>query len=191
MDITCHIENHIGQISYGWKEKSATELPQVVAIENEPWKGITTYSSLGQSSHVLRLPSDKNIRQEFMFGDAGSLSAEFVSSLILWMCESVIISHKAVSRGQTIRLPSEMVKSVPFDALYCTIPVAYKEALATFRKSDPATVFVWLIPISAVEAEFIDRNGWSAFETLLEENHSNLFDISRAAVIDPLDALEQ
>lgn len=183
MDIAKHIEDHLGPISWGWKEKSASDLPQVVAVKNEPWDGVTTFSSLGLSSHVLHLPSNKDVRQEFIFGDTGQLSTEFVTSLILWMCECALESQTAVSRGQTIRLPGEMTKSASFKALYCAIPVVYEDALATFAKSDPATVFVWLVPIKGPEADYVESNGWDKFEELLEERDPDLFDTARASIV--------
>ncbi len=42
---------------------------------------------------------------------------------------------------------------------------------------------VWLIPITAREAEFIKLEGWSRFEDILVEKNPDFGDLNRASVV--------
>jgi hypothetical protein len=40
----------------------------------------------------------------------------------------------------------------------------------------------WLVPITASEAEFVRRVGWSRFEVEMEQQKPDLFDFARRAI---------
>ena len=68
------------------------------------------------------------------------------------------------------------------EAMYAASPVVYPDGFAVFERSEPPTVFVWLIPIDAEEAELIDSHGWSWFEDQLEAQQPDLFDLRRPRI---------
>ena len=63
------------------------------------------------------------------------------------------------------------------------MPVLYDDDFATYGGTEPPTVFVWLIPILAVEAEFVNDRGWSRFEDVLEEMNPDFGDLERRPVV--------
>jgi len=60
----------------------------------------------------------------------------------------------------------------------------FDSGLATMADSNPATVFVWLIPITGQEAEFVKSTGWSKFEDILERSSPDFWDLDRESVIE-------
>ena len=44
-------------------------------------------------------------------------------------------------------------------------------------------VLVWLVPITAAEAHYVNDRTWEAFEDLLEEVNPDLRDLGRASVV--------
>jgi hypothetical protein len=68
--------------------------------------------------------------------------------------------------------------------LYVGIPFFLNEEARTLQSSSPPTVFAWLVPITQVEASYIEKNSWSAFEDKLEElgEEMDLFDLGRSSV---------
>jgi hypothetical protein len=64
------------------------------------------------------------------------------------------------------------------------VPVCFPESFATCSTDElGAVVFIWLIPITASEADFAHRVGWERFEELLESKNPDLFDLFRPGVV--------
>lgn len=183
MNIIEHAENFLGKISQGWKEKSSSDGLKVVCFKNAPFEAIDTFMTAGLSRHELRISEEKKVRQELIFPISGAGLSEIVVSLMLLICELILIEHDAVLRGRVIRLPWDEAKKLGFDAVYCAIPVFMDDEFATFFGTQPPTVIVWVIPIYKSEADYVDVNGWSKFEDLLEEVDVDLFSLGRKPII--------
>ena len=59
----------------------------------------------------------------------------------------------------------------------------FEEALATFTGTTPATVVVWLIPLTAQDAAMVKSSGWERFEELLETTPVDFWNLDRASVL--------
>lgn len=69
-------------------------------------------------------------------------------------------------------------------ALYASNPVYLPEAFAACQHEKLGTIlFIWLIPITEHEAHFVKREGWGAFETLLEARDPDLSDFFRDSIV--------
>lgn len=64
---------------------------------------------------------------------------------------------QALLRGSVCAGSSE-VPGVP-RLFYATIPVFLRDGFRTWQGSDPPTVFVWLVPITSAEHQYIERRG--------------------------------
>lgn len=183
MNIIEHAEKFLGKISQGWKEKPSSDGLQVVCFKDAPFEAVDTFMTAGLSHHELRISDEKKVRQELIFPISGTGLSEMIASLLLFICELILRDHAAVLRGQVILLPIDVAEKLGFDAVYCAIPVFMDDEFATFGESQPPTVIVWMIPIYKSEAAYVDANGWSKFEDLLEEKSPNLFSLGRESII--------
>jgi hypothetical protein len=183
MSIIEHAEKFLGKVSHGWKEKLSSDDLQIVCFCDKPFESVDTFLMVGLSHHELKIGDEKKVRQELALPISGAGMAEMIVSLLLFICELILRNHSALLRGQVVRLPADAAEKLGFEALYCAIPVFVEDGFATFRCSQPPTVIVWTIPIYASEASYIDQNGWSKFEDLLEEENPDLFSFGREPVI--------
>lgn len=183
MNIIEHAEQFLGKISQGWKEEPSSDGLQVVCFEGAPFETVDTFMTTGLSRHELRISDEKKVRQELILPISGTDLSEMIVSLLLFVCELILRDHDAVLRGQVIRLPMDAAQKLGFDAVYCSIPVFMDDEFSTFGESQPPTVIVWMIPIYKGEADYVDANGWSKFEDLLEEKDPDLFSLERESII--------
>lgn len=183
MNIIKHAERFLGNISQGWKENPSSDGLQVVCFEDAPVENVDTFMTVGLSRHELRMFDEKKVRQELVLPVSDVGLSEMLVSLLLFICELILKNHDAVLSGQVIRLPMDAAEKLGFDAVYCTIPVFMDDDFATFKELQTPTVIVWVVPIYKSEADYVDANGWSTFEALLEEKDPNLFTLGRDPII--------
>lgn len=183
MNIIEHAELFLGKVSQGWKERLAFSGLQVVCFKNNPFESVDTFLTVGLSYHELEVSNVKKVRQELLFHLSSTGKAEIVVLFLLFICDLILKDHRALLRGQVIRFPTDMAQKLGFDAVYCAIPVFLEDDFATFNGSQPPTVIVWTIPIYTSEADYVDLNGWSKFEDLLEERSTDLFSFGRKPII--------
>jgi len=65
------------------------------------------------------------------------------------------------------------------DAIYATNPTPFDEGFAVFKGTEPPTLFVLLVPIAASEATLIAEKGWDWFESALESQNPDIWDLNR------------
>lgn len=183
MNVIKHAEKFLGKISRGWKDDTSSDGLQVVCFKDAPFETVDTFMTAGLSRHELTISDEKTVRQELIFPMSATGLSDMVVSLLLFICELILKDHYAVLRGQVIRLPMSATERLGFDAVYCAIPVFMDDEFATFGESQPPTVIVWMIPIYKSEADYVDENGWSKFEELLEEKDPDLFFFGRKPII--------
>lgn len=183
-DIVKHLERFLGPIENGWKDNDQqfSEI-QIISFKNTPFESTYSFATLGVSNHVLNLSTSKRVRQELLFASYDLDFENNIVSLLFSVSESIVQSHKALFRGQVVKIPPEAVQIFGFDGLYCSIPVFYDEDFYTYNESEPPTVFVMLIPIYNAEINYINVNGWEKFEDLMEEKDPDLFSFNRTSLI--------
>lgn len=176
-ELPSHLERALGSIGKGWSDKSATHGVQVVAFDDAPVDGVTTYATMGLSRYSLSQSSGNNIRQELLTSaEAGQDPAKIVN-LLLGIAEHLIDERQALARGQVTTPQREDGTGVSF---YCTNPSPFDETTLTAEKFDPDVVFVYLIALLDSEVELIRKQGWQWFEEQLEAQDPNIWDLSRA-----------
>jgi hypothetical protein len=179
-----HIETHLGRIEQGWSTNESDNI-QILKIRNKPTLGVSIYSTLGLSNHILQMPKRRRVRQELICICRESFNSSGLVSFLYTLGESVLNSHTALLRGQVIGPNQPIMNETTMSAVYSAIPVVLDEAFATYRLSSPPTVFVWLIPLYAEEAIYIGTNGWDAFENLLVKEDPDLYDLKRQQLVLP------
>lgn len=183
MTIIEHAEKYLGEITRGWKDEDSEGNLQIVSFQDRPGESATTFLSLGLSDHVLDISDTKSVRHELVFSIYSMAISTMVVSFLFSLCEAISNRGKAVLRGEVIPLSSEIAKRIGFEAVYCAIPVFFDDGFATYGESSPSTVIVWALPIYQREVDYIEKNGWEAFEDLLEEKDPDLCALDRTPII--------
>ncbi len=183
-----HIATFLGKPEDSWhletdslRASTRADL-QVVKISNQPVKGVAAYATLGLSHAVLRMPGNRTTRQELVFAAYERFPAPEIASFLLTFGATVLSLGEALLRGDMIGPQNPLIPGVAANAVYCTMPVPFDARLATYDASDPATVFVWIVPATGDEAEFALRNGWGKFEELLERREPDLWNLDRPSI---------
>jgi len=178
-----HIATFLGSIENAWHIETEAHELQVVKTPNHPARGVSAYATLGMSNTVLRMPGSRTVRQELVFAAHERFSAPDIAAFLLAFGASILSLGEALLRGDMIGPQNPLIPGVSATSVYCTAPVPFDERLATYDGSDPPTVFVWILPATSDEAEFVMRNGWSKFEELLESREPDLWDLNRPSVV--------
>lgn len=174
--LTHHLETHLGRIVRGWGDDGDI---QVVMFSNEPEPGVNTYCTLGLSSTPLPMADGRGVRQEFLVSVFDTYDGEQVASLLLTFADYVRQQRRALLRGDVVGPSAPVVPGTQARALYAAIPVFFPDQFATFHGSEPPTVFVWLIPQPANEAEYVKRVGWERYEDRLEAEGVDFWSLDR------------
>lgn len=182
--LIAHLESFLGPIAGGWaRDANRQRLPcQVVWFEEAPDRGLMTYATLGLSRHALQ-SSTKTIRQELLLSVRRSFGSTQLVGVISTVAEMLLARHQPLLRGDVLPPAGPIVSGSTLSALYAAIPVLLPDAFAVFEGSEPPTVFVWLVPVTAVEADLIGSHGWSWFEDQLVEQQPDLFDLGRPGIL--------
>lgn len=183
MTLIKHLENHLGEISGGWKDRNLEYPIQVVSFENHPFEDINTYVTLGLSDHILPMVDGKVIRQELVCTAYRNFAGEKVASFLATFAESIVSSHKALLRGEVVGPSGPVILGSPLNSIFSAIPMIFEDSFGVFEQTTPQTIFSWIIPIHEEEANYVRGNGWSKFEDLLERQNPELWDLSRASIL--------
>lgn len=178
-ELVRHIETTVGRIDSGWMPEASGTGIVVARIHDQPDEGTSTFVTLGLSRHLLVMTSGREVRQEFIFAARDRFESQQIASFLQTLAESVGQSHHALLRGDVVGPSDPLIPGIRLNAGYAAIPVLHDPRLRTFDRTDPATVFVWIVPIHGEEADFVRRNGWETFEERLEEAEIDLCDLER------------
>jgi hypothetical protein len=182
-NILPHLEKHLGKMASGLLVKQAGEpLPiQVAKFERQPIGDSTTFTTLGLSNVPLQQPDGSEIRQELLFSlrNAEPVSADIAKLLVL-VATDVLESKKALLRGQVLGPLGPLIGNCNKEALYVTYPVYFPVEFHTYTISHPQISVIWVVPITAAEANYVKRFGWSSFEDQLSGQDPDLLDLGRS-----------
>jgi len=181
-----HLEANFGRIESGWySQEPADPAIQVVECRNGKIGGVTAISTLGLGSFALQSPvSKKQIRQElFVMLKDGQLDPRLLAILDQVARESVR-TDRPVLRGEVIQKQNPVLENKDFVALYVTLPIYYPNNFWTFRDENQGDIaFGWLLPIKEKELLYVQQNGWSEFEELVDKAKFDLFDLDRPSLV--------
>ena len=175
MSLIGHIERNLGTIIGSWKLPEEDGL-QVLKFQHRPFEGVDTYCSLGMSNNVLTLNNGRDIRQEFIFSvDSKKYKEEEVASFLLTCCQGIKRSGVGVLRGELIGPGESVIPDVKSNSLYCSIPVFFQDSFNVYHSDSDSVVFVWLLPLTNSDFNYVNNSGWNDFEDKLEEVDLDMF----------------
>jgi hypothetical protein len=184
MTIIENLEINLGLIAEGWKNDSTVgDVLQVVRFADQPFKGASTFSTIGLSESKVLLPKGTYCRQELIFTAWDSYPAEHVASFLLTFAEFVRGTQRPLLRGDVVGPSVPLIPEVTANSVYATSPVIFPETLAQYDGDATATVIVWLVPLMGAECSFVKERGWSRFEDALENANPDLLHLNRPSIV--------
>lgn len=184
MTIIDHLETNLGLIAESWKSDSAVgDVLQVVRFADQPFKGASTFSTIGLSESKVLLPKGTYCRQEFIFAAWDNYPAAHVASFLLTFAEYVRGKQRPLLRGDVVGPSVPVIPGVMANSVYATNPVIFPETLASYDGDETPTVIVWLLPLMEAECSFVKEHGWDRFEDALENANPDLLLLNRPSII--------
>ena len=179
-----HVESYLGKIDQGWNAPLESKNHFSIArFCDQPVEGMSTYMTLGLNHHILSMTEEREVRQELVFSAFVPDPSNEIVFFMLRFADLVLSKHEALLRGQVIGPGKSLFSNSAMNAIYISMPVIFEEGFNTFEGSSPPTVLVWLVPIFADEARYVEKYGWGKFEDILEQKDPDLWDIERQSVI--------
>lgn len=151
--------------------------------ENRPDIGINTYSTIGLSKYPIDLISSdgREIRVEYI-GMCNS-DVEYYGN-VMASCAFNIIKDNYTCRPGMVAIDAiaDYCEKLEMKHIYYTVPI-YWENLQGIEYENTIINWIFMIPISDNELNYIDQYGDEKFEKLLEENEVDVFDIYRKSIL--------
>lgn len=182
-----HVETHLGPIAGEWDtDPGGRDLPfRIVHYDGKAPPGTEIFSTLGLSDYEL---SADGARIELLMIAPARLTAGTIPPILVSAGELPIELDDVPHVGDTFRSIDALREVSPMDCLYVGRPLYVPPELNPFDNGgvpDAITVlFLWLIPVYEQEADFIDAEGWEAFERLMWDLDVDPTDFTREPWID-------
>lgn len=182
MNVAEHIESVLGELNFGWSDTEHGI--QIIRFNSVPEHGIDTYMTLGLEKRILKTLSGKDIRQILIISAHDKILTDKIVSVLMSAADYIINSGKSVARGQVLGGLAEFIDGTSFHALYATNPSHLPEQLTQIEIEDGIPlIFVYFIPITESEVQYIQRYGWGSFEEHLEANDPDIWDLYRSSSV--------
>jgi Suppressor of fused protein (SUFU) len=169
--------------------------PRTIPIGHWPLQAVDCYSqtdvgmrvSVFVTSGLSELSLDQAdkgvITQELLFACRGEHDHDVVGLLGV-ISEEVANRGRAMERGEVTGPAGPIVQSSSLTAVVATLPVFLPDS-AVFYPGAPATVLVWLLPLSSAEAALARKLGPDRFESMLDKmaQSADLYDLNRQEIV--------
>jgi hypothetical protein len=178
-----HLEAHLGEIAGSWEtDPDGNDLPfQIVHYAGKAPPRTEIFSTLGLSDYEL---GERGDRIELLMIAPDGLTAGTIPPILLHAGSLPIDADEVPILGDTYNSVEELAEVSPMDALYVGRPLYQPAEFNPFEGDDGRVVFWWLIPIYAIEAEFVEEEGWEAFEQLMWDLDVDPTDFTRDVWLD-------
>ncbi|TMW73338.1 suppressor of fused domain protein [Alteribacter natronophilus] len=184
---TDFLEKHMGTIDCGWHlDQQGRTLPfQIVKFNGGPFPETVTYSTLGLSRDGFSdEESGETVRQELIFVTGRDFEHPHIPYILQNTALIAVNSNRPFFRGDVIGPFGPMFDDADMEAFYVTVPVYFENTFHSYRTADGTPYrILWLIPVTAPEAEYAEKYGWGAFEDLLEKSEPDLTDVYRPSLV--------
>jgi hypothetical protein len=163
-----HLEAHLGEIVGEWEtDPDGNDLPfRIVHYEGKAPAGTEIFSTLGMSDYEL---SDVGARIELIMIAPLGLTVGTIPPILVAAGERPIEADDVPQLGDTFVEIEPLREVSPMNCLYVGRPLYQPPHFNPFDDGDVHVLFLWLIPVYGVEAEFVDAEGWRAFEQVMWE----------------------
>jgi hypothetical protein len=145
--------------------------------------GMRVFVTTGLSEVSLDQADKGPITQELLFACRGEHDHDVVGLLGV-ISEDVANRGRALERGEVIGPAGPIIQSSPLTSVVATLPVFLPDS-AVFYPGAPATMLVWLLPLSSGEAALARKLGSERFESMLDKmaQSADLYDLNRQEIV--------
>jgi hypothetical protein len=182
-----HIEAYLGTIECGWsRSPDGQNLRfQVAKCVGGQIEEAVCFTTLGLSDHPLpSFASKKKIRHELFIAAPVSFGDRNIPAILQQIASDSLFHRSAMLCGEVIARPNPVFGGKPFTGFCAAIPSLLPEQFATWRDTDGAeVVFVWMVPLTQPEIDFVRREGWRKLEDISVARQVDLVDMDRASVV--------
>lgn len=154
---------------------------------DEEYAALRFFGTIGISDHIQNSKKgDRVVQQEFVIAIEKSQNCDWVTEVLIEICNRLLYECKAVSRGDAIGPYGPIHGSTSLSGFYATNPIFLNEQQMTFTIDMAKRHICWLIPIYDSEFKFLEKNGWKKFEDLLQPKFGSLMRLNRLNYSPPL-----
>jgi hypothetical protein len=189
--VKAYLERQLGPIA---QETTARDVvgqrnaPFTVAtFIGQPVEGAFTLVTLGLSDRPLRAPSSERVRQELLVCGWEGFRKDRVYEALFTVAQSLRDQDETANPGAVLKLHQPLADEGGLEHVFLFEPVYFPEALTEVpleRNSggpgEQAVELIWLVPITAAEAELAATQGPESFERYLGEKDPDLLDLTRS-----------
>jgi hypothetical protein len=186
-----HIEKYLGTIQSAWtRSAERKEMPfHVLKCSGGMVDEATAFCTFGLSDFAMQplAPHEPEwIRHELMILVPQSFGDRNIPVLLQQLGLRALNRDKAYAPGDIASGEGEIFKGLPFTAFFTAFPNSLPDE---FRVYDPpdrpreSVAFLWMIPVTPSEADFVKTNGGEKFEEILEAENADMVDLGRDAFV--------
>lgn len=121
MDLSQHLEKHLGRIDQGW---SSASLPgvQVCLFPDQPREDVMTSATLGLRNTVLNMQGKRQVRQELLFATYVDRAPDEFGQLLLHVADEILKTGRAPLRADVLPLGDRVAADSNAEFLYASMP---------------------------------------------------------------------
>lgn len=183
-EVLRHLRAHLGEVAHRWKAL-ADGRPmrfEVLAFQGKPFRGATTFVTLGLSAQSFALQRADRAREELVMSVWDRFAEHDVPGLLHHLAVGIADRDTAVLRGQVIGPSGPIFPGSQLSAIYFTPPPYFPETFDYLPSTVPPTLLVGVVPVWSSEVEIISEIGWSRFEDSLAHQNPDLLDLDRGPI---------
>jgi hypothetical protein len=151
---------------------------RIATYIHQPANDAVTLVTIGMSETCLGSPP---VRQELLLCTWKELFSESLYDSLFRLGHELQSTATAAYLGSIVELPAPIFGGGSAHMLVYT-PTYFDADLYMIAGADPIRI-VWLIPVTAAEADLVLHDGVRALEVRFEENDPDLLDLEREGVV--------
>lgn len=147
-----------------------------------PAEDAAVLSTLGLSDQIVT-SEEGDIRQELIVCCWRNLVNDKLYQRLFNLAQYIAEEKAAIPIGTVFDLEEPLLQGSPLQGILFFAPVYFPEEFFYLTEVDPTVEFLWAIPITQAEMDFIEIHGVDAFDVLLEEHDPDLMDFHRDSIV--------
>ncbi|MFD7719962.1 suppressor of fused domain protein [Streptomyces sp. NPDC059814] len=180
-----HLESRLGRLVGAWSVRDGAPegAAEVGYFTGGVLDGVQAYATTTLHRTHLVSPTTGDPQHLELLGCNRPIAGDEYGpfpGVLEWAAERLVTSGTAVLRGDVVPLPMPLCPGGTLTHLYAAMPVYFDDGFFSVDLENGTHVsVVWLVPIHGVEANYVTKNGWPAFEEELTKQDPDLFDLDR------------
>jgi hypothetical protein len=155
----------------------------ILRCDDRPCSGVTSYSTIGLSDHVL-LKDGKEFPVRLEIAGACAPAYHFFANIMASAAFCIMRTRRLYYPGSVMPdYVREYYPSTTVPHLYFTAPFLWEDSLKTLDCGTKKVSWLLAAPISDAECRYLQEHGDEALEDLLEKHQVDIFSLTRPSVV--------